>query len=451
MRYRRAPWPADQLAIASPFVRWMVPVLLTVLSMRLAESAVAETFGNLHVPGSFADRYSYAIAEIARSARDSVPDMNIRVVIVGEEQETQRDLCASSPIDLPNQSYSLTVSGDNLTVCSASEEGALHGLSHLESLWLAGPLHDMQQNYSPAFDQRVLHFMVRAVSMAQFRDIIRRARLARFNTLALIMSDGIAFDSTPQKVRSDALTKLQLSTLCDEARASGFRLVAEIKLLTHQQVFLGSARPDLMYNKRTYDPRKHEVYEIVGRYLDEVIETVKPYAIHIGHDEVQGIGKAAKQKLLNPGERPLPADLFLQDILELHKMISARGLEIWMWGDMLVPRRLLPEILQRNWAERSGFPLLIDKLPHDIVINDWRYFEYGDFPSSEYFHDHGFRVYGATWYDIAATRAFAHYLSTRSWKADGMIATTWYLLPRGQWETVYEIIDQSGAAYWNGD
>jgi len=40
---------------------------------------------------------------------------------------------------------------------------------------------------------------------------------------------------------------------------------------------------------------------------------------------------SAAKKWLNEGEKMLPADLFLQDVLKLHGYLKQRGIETWMW------------------------------------------------------------------------------------------------------------------------
>ena len=426
-------------------------VLACCLMPQLTEAEPEETDARSRIllPDSVEKAFPEALAEIRDSALRIVPNMTIEVVVETSSQIGADKRCAwfhSAEI----QAYGLRTGNDAAIICTTSPEGALYGLSQLESIWLKGPVGDLQIETQPAFDRRALHFVVRHVTAQQFREIILRARLARFNTLVLMMTDGIAFRSFPGKVRKDAISPDLLSSLCDEARGNGLSIVAEVKLLTHQQVFLQDSHPELMFNKVTYDPRKSAVYDLVSAYIDEVVATVEPVAINIGHDEVKGIGVASRKRSLNSGENPLPAPLFLQDVITLRHMLVSRGLQVWMWGDMLLPKSLLPEVLQRSWDERQEYPDLLDRIPKDIVINDWHYFDERDFPSADYFDAHGFRVMGATWYDREATKAFSTYLANRKWHAAGMVATTWSLIPQGKWGQAFDLIETSGEAFWDG-
>lgn len=414
-----------------------------------AEPGEADARSRISLPDSVEKAFPEALAEIRESALQHAPDMTVEVVVETPSRIDGDKRCVwfhSAAL----QSYGLRTGTDAAIICATSPQGALYALSQLESIWLKGPVGDLQIETQPAFERRALHFVVRHVTAQQFKEIILRARLARFNTLVLMMTDGIAFRSFPGKVRKDAISPDLLSALCDEARGNGLSIVAEVKLLTHQQVFLQDSHPELMFNKVTYDPRKSGVYELVSAYIDEVVATVRPVAINIGHDEVKGIGAASKRRSLNAGETPLPAPLFLQDVITLHHMLVSRGLQVWMWGDMLLPKSLLPEVLQKGWEERQEYPDLVDRIPKDIVINDWHYFDVGDFPSADYFDAHGFSVMGATWYDQEATKAFSAYLANRKWRAAGMVATTWSLIPQGKWGQAFDLIETSGEAFWDG-
>ncbi|NIP55214.1 MAG: family 20 glycosylhydrolase [Phycisphaerae bacterium] len=349
------------------------------------------------------------------------------------------------------QGYSLLINGQIVAVCGASTAGLLHGLSHFQYILETEGLVDLSLAEAPAIELRALHIVLRRLSLDSLFDIVRRARLARFNTLIVMLTDGAALKTYPSTVRADALSKEELREFSKFARENGLNIVPEIKLLTHQQVFLKSSRPELMFNKVTYDPNNKDVYAVVGDYLDEVIDIFGADSVHIGHDEVRGFGVAARRRWLNAGEKPLDANLFFQDVVRLYEMLKKKGVETWMWGDMLLPKQMLAEILQRNFQERADYPEMIDRLPKDVVINDWHYFdEREEYPSIDYFHAKGFRVYGATWHDQSTARKFSGYMASRRWSSSGMIATTWTLAPRGQWEKVHQIITESGSAFWNG-
>jgi hypothetical protein len=197
-----------------------------------------------------------------------------------------------------------------------------------------------------------------------------------------------------------------------------------------------------MFNKVTYDPRKEEVYKAVFPLLEEIISLIRPPAVHIGHDEAaRHVGN-----WIRTGEQALPADLFLQDVLRIHAYLKNRGIETWMWGDMLLSPDEFPGMLDRHLhGVMPGYgKALRTKVPRDVVICDWHYFDdQPDFPSLITMQKEGFRVIGSTWKRESTTRNFSRYAEKHG--AYGMMATTW--LKVGEWDAVQEIINVSGEIF----
>jgi hypothetical protein len=86
-------------------------------------------------------------------------------------------------------------------------------------------------------------------------------------------------------------------------RAKKMDVVPQMHMLSHQRVLLNKHRPDLSFNKSTYNPDNQEVYKIVLPMLDELVDLIRPKAVHIGHDEVVGWKKSHVGKFIDVGER----------------------------------------------------------------------------------------------------------------------------------------------------
>lgn len=295
---------------------------------------------------------------------------------------------------------------------------------------------------------RALHFVTRAVSVDEIKGRVDLAASVGYNLLVLALSDGVAFRHFPGQVRSDAWSVDELKSLVAHARARGLMVVPEIKFLTHQEKFFQDAHPRLMYNAFTPDPRLAEVQALQKAYLDEVIEALRPHAIHIGHDEVAGASGRSVKELLQQGQAPLPADLFAYSVSVLHGELSDRGIELWMWGDMLMAPEEFPGMEKAYFhGTIPGYgKALRDRLPRGIVICDWRYVDKGrEFPTVSVLRKEGFRVLGSTWKRTETTRNFAAYAAAHG--AQGMIATTWFHVQRKEWDVVDRIIRESGAIF----
>lgn len=295
---------------------------------------------------------------------------------------------------------------------------------------------------------RIVHVVLRGAPMNHARDLVDRAKASGFNAIVIMLTDGVRLDHAPWAPNPNAWSKAALLEWVAYARSRGLEVIPEVKLLTHQEKFFQDRNPDLMFNAVTYDPRKEGVYQKVYPLLDEIIASLRPAAIHIGHDEVVGWNRAHARKKLKPGEQPLPADLFLKHVLRVHGHLKSKGVATWMWGDVLLAPEEFPSMLERHL--HGGMPgygkSLRDRLPRDIVICDWHYFdEQGEFPSMRKMQEEGFKVIGATWKNETTIRNFTRY--AKAHRAHGMMATTWYHIHGATADQVDWIIRASGRIF----
>jgi len=298
--------------------------------------------------------------------------------------------------------------------------------------------------YQRPHDIRALHFVLKGVTQDKAYRLIDLAHKAGFNTLIVSLADAVKWNQSGFKSRNDAISKEVLKRIVNYARINGLRFIPELVLLTHQENFLGKSRPELMYNAVTYSPNDKRVYNLLSGWLPEVIETIEPDAIHIGHDEVAGLSKWSVDRWLEAGEEGLPAKLFLADVLWLHRYLTKRNIQVWMWGDMLIAPDEFPTMKPGPLHGIAGYSELSKHIPADITICDWHYFE-KVFKSSLVFQLLGHDVLGAVWRDTPTITRFSDYIRMIGGK--GMIATTWSHVQRDEWSIVEEIIDYSGKSF----
>lgn len=425
--------------------------------VRLRGDTVLRTGGlSLEPPQAFQRKFAVAADTLrARLSRtggtgDTVP-VRVRVLQSGDSRDSVSARALSHP-----EGYVLRIGPEAVRVVASTQTGVLRGLTTLEEMARgrggrlpAGSVADW-----PDHPTRAFHFVLRDVAVESARRLVNLARENQFNTLIVQLADGVALPSLEEIARPDAWSPEELASFADYTRQNGLEFVPEIKLLTHQGKLLKGHYPELMYNSKTYDPRSEETYRLVSRILDDVIDTVRPDAVHIGHDEVAGVGSGERaRKQLGPGEQPLPARLFLEDVRRVHGMLEARNVETWMWGDMLVAPSEFPGMLERHLHGTSAYASLRGKLPEDIVICDWHYSDrQDDFPTLRAFLEAGHPVLGATWRRASTTRRYSRYAeSLNRPRVRGMIATTWWLVQRGRWEQLAQLAEFSGSVFWNAD
>jgi len=297
---------------------------------------------------------------------------------------------------------------------------------------------------------RAFHMVLLGINLNEAKHVVDLLAEQKMNVIVLeiLWGASVRLKTCPWEVRSKPWEARELVDMVRYSRAKGIEVVPHIPLLSHQRALLAKHRPDLLYNQATYNPDAKSVYELVLPMLDELTDLIKPKAIHIGHDEVVGWEKSHFGKFLGDNERPLPAELFLKDVLILHDHLKKKGIATWMWGDMLISPDEFPGMKREQLhGQLSGYgKVLRSKLPHDIVICDWHYLDdQPGFPSLATFRNEGFRVIGVTWKKEKTIRNFSRYAAEHS--ADGMMATTWFHVQRREWDVVDHIIQFSGEAF----
>lgn len=303
--------------------------------------------------------------------------------------------------------------------------------------------------------QRVLHLAIVRLAFNDAERLLKLGRQSGFNTviLAVALRGSAALNSMPwvRKSRS-TWSPSMLRELSDLARSLGFEVIPQLPLLSKAEKLFQGNRPELLFNKSTYDPSKEAVYAAVFPIIDEIIELMDPKSLHIGHDEVWGWKNRDYEKgRLEVDEVMLPAELFAEDVLKIYGHLSGKGVGTWMWGDMLVSKEEFPDITAHGslhpGIEKFGYGRPLRKaIPRDVVICDWQYRNKAPaFPTLKAFLDEGFSALGATFEDTSVTKRFARYAAQHG--AAGMIATTWYYVGRKDWDTVERIIADSGRIF----
>ena len=352
-----------------------------------------------------------------------------------------------------SESYLIEIKNNGIRIIGSDNLGALHGMATLEKILIdnKGILPQGQIIDWPDHKIRALHLTIAdGLRPDNIKDFIIKARFDHYNTLILLLKDAIEFDSAKGITRKKApWTKKELADVVQFARENGLEVVPEISLLTQQQRFLKNTYPHLMYNKSTYDPGKEETYQLVFSIIDELVNLIHPKALHIGHDEVAGFNSDSRAKWLGKSESVLPPELFLHDVKRLYTYLKDKGIETWMWGDMLLAPHEFPEMEQHHLHGINGYASLRNKIPAEVVICDWHYFgKTTEFLSSLAFAMAGHRVLGATYINENIIRSFSRYVARMPKGGEGMIATVWAYVIRDK-DLAIRVINKSAEAFWN--
>lgn len=218
--------------------------------------------------------------------------------------------------------------------------GLMFGIS--DNMWV--PLHtkrefevgDWVENYRAdkiAFDWDV------------FQRVIEKAAKAGINTILLDVGDGVRFESHPEIVLSDSLTRKEVKELVDRCRTLNIDIIPKLNFSTGHSYWTKDWRA------RTSSP---EYYTFVQDLLTELYEMFEqPKYIHIGMDE-------ENQKNMQETDLVIfrRRDLLWHDIRFMIKTIKDLGAIPVMWHDPI-------------FSDEQEFEKNIK--PEDVVIMPWRY------------------------------------------------------------------------------
>lgn len=340
------------------------------------------------------------------------------------------DASLEAPKDHP-EGYALAVAGKSVKIAGADARGALYGVSTLRQMIQTRDgkpfVRGAKINDYPVMKMRAWHCSgPRRADLDAYRRLIDVLTLLKYNTLMIEVNDLLRYERHPDLAHPDAPSKDELRRIVAYAKARKMEVIPQVQTLGHfgyvlnkepYRKFSENAEPDKRLQFYTYCPSNPEIYPIVFDMFDEVIEVFQPERFfHIGHDEFTfvGFGKCERCKGTPPDV------LFERDVKKLHDHLAQKNLKTLMWGD---------ELLE---DQHGGAPYYTCKatpnMPKDIVICDWHYRPWSEFPSLKYFKDNGFETIACGWYNLLNVYNFSSAALENG--SLGYCGTTWYSIDR---------------------
>jgi len=258
------------------------------------------------------------------------------------------------------------------------------------------------------------------------------------NVIILEVDYNFAFKSHPELRRgTDPITRDGARRFAAVCKKLGIRLIPEFQSVGHQSWKAETFPLLTVYPKfdltpgafpknegiycREWDVMNPEVWRVVFKLMDEIIEGFNADAMHVGMDEVFLLGSEQ-----SPSTKGKDAGvLFAKAVNELHgHLVRKRHVEMLMWGDRLIDGKTYD--LGEWEASMNGTAAAIDDIPKDIIICPWHYEARESYPSIPMFINKGFRVLPAGWKNVDATRALIKYSQSQANpKLLGYMFTTW--------------------------
>lgn len=195
----------------------------------------------------------------------------------------------------------------------------------------------------------------------------------------LYFENGFRFQQHPAFAVPEALDAEGVRRIDAACRARGVEMILAQTSFGHMPGIL--SHPDYIRLAEDGDPWQlcpshPETYAFLGDLLDELLPLSASRYFNVNCDESRVIGRCPKCR--QRGADALgKEEIFLDHLLWLHDRVGRHGKRMMVWSDHLL-----------------RMPLLVEKLPRDIVVLDWQYCNWATFPMLTYLKDHGFETIG---------------------------------------------------------
>ncbi len=374
-------------------------------------------------------------------ALGSEPGAASNVIIVGESARNRllHAVCDRDSVRMPRSRYGtgayvVDVLPERIVVSGTSPADTYYGAQTLKQLLKRGVSGSITV---PAVNVRDFpRFAFRGVHLLTSRDALSYISKLIDNVLAplkinhiVLQTDKIAWASHPEVIdKSNFMPREDVPKLVEFARRHHITVTPLVQSPGHlEYAFRNGANLDIAEDPKApycYCMTNPKSYDFIFSIMDEAIELFgHPQYLHAGHDEFDMRGRMpCDERCQAVGKEKL----YIQDILKIHEHLKSKGCKMMVWGDVL---------------PRPGYREMIDELPKDILINDWRYGPSTEYPTVEFYQAHGFSVVGCTWYDPRNIFTFSSFAARCG--IAGMLQTTWT-----GWKTEQETLrDQPDQVY----
>lgn len=281
---------------------------------------------------------------------------------------------------MADEGYVLGVGPEGVVLAAESPKGILYATMTLRQMLYARatgePLPGVRVHDWPAMKLRGVHdeFSYGQVStMQNFKDVIKFLAEHKMNTLIYYFEDTFVFKKYPTiGVGRGAMTREQVDELEAYAKPYGVEIFPVFEMLGNQGalLMLDEIRHLAEFPGAHSFAINDEVYQFLEDCFNELADAFDSKFFHAGLDESWDLGFGKTEaRVRKEGRGPVHADHYRR----LNEMIQKRGKTMMMYGDIIVDR---PEILEL--------------IPKDIILMDWKYDAQEHYPSVDTLAKPGF-------------------------------------------------------------
>ena len=243
--------------------------------------------------------------------------------------------------------------------------------------------------------------------------IYREVAGYKYNALVWQMKAGYQYSRTPRLSNRCALSRETVQEVAQFARNHFIEIIPNTNILGHAN-WIVLKHKDLQEDGKPHQlcTQHPKTYPLLFDVLEEMLDVFDhPKRLHVGLDEVRWKTFNLPENQRCPRCRGIPKwKIYADHVNALRDFLHERGVEMWMWGDMLLQRH--------NGGPPFDCCRALDHIAKDVVICNWSA-EYAK-GSCEMLASKGFRVVKANSRQVPAADA-PHVF--------GNLASFWYRHP----------------------
>ncbi|TAG07542.1 MAG: hypothetical protein EAZ44_00210 [Cytophagia bacterium] len=206
-------------------------------------------------------------------------------------------------------------------------------------------------------------------TIKNFKKIIDQLARFKMNTYFLYLED-IVFLESFSSIGKDrgALKKEEIKEIVDYAQKNFIQVIPIFETFGHQENILSQGTFEKMAEFSGAMSLCVEcpfTYQYLEKTIAEIAKMFPSPYFHIGGDESFDAGVSKSKDFTDSVGI---AGLHLYHYQKVYDICKKNGKKVMMYGDML-----------------EKFPQILSKMPKDIIIMDWQYFDQADYPTTQLF------------------------------------------------------------------
>src|SRR4030066_866650 len=333
----------------------------------------------ISVPNS-ADDNSYSIQLIQQTLKDFhkinsriASNDDIQVSYIGDEEQ---DHIINN---LGDEGYVLRISNNKIELKANTPKGIHYAaMSLIQMLEKAeGKLPSVEIIDWPDMKMRGISDDIsrgQVSNLENFKKIISHIARYKMNTYMPYMEDMLEFEKYPTIGKDrGALTKSEVKEILDFAKKNFVEVIPIFQTLGHYENLL-SQEEFLKYAEfpgaASLNVSNDSTYIFLEDLLKEVFELFSSEYIHMGADESWDVGLGKSKKFV---EETNIAVVYANHYKKVYDICKKYNKKVMMYGDILLDH-----------------PVILSRIPKDIIIVDWHYSANGNYPPTKIIRDAGF-------------------------------------------------------------